>query len=53
MELEKLIWVAFCDSCGEIFKAPNGDFVNAYARKHKSTNKEHIVLLGTYVKGDT
>ena len=39
-------WVAYCVPCGrEIYRAPNGGFVQAAAEKHYKET-EHPVLVG-------
>lgn len=43
-----LEWVAYCIECGELDKAPNGAFMEAVAKRHKTENPKHTVILGTY-----
>jgi hypothetical protein len=42
-------WIAFCKECGELYNAPNGVFVESYAKIHKENNRTHTVLIGTYI----
>lgn len=42
-------WVAYCRECGEIYRAPNGGFAEAAAKKHKRENLGHTVILGSYI----
>ncbi len=47
---EDIIWVAFCKECGELDKAPNGNLIEAAAKRHKRENMGHTVVLGTYIE---
>ncbi len=47
--MAELEWVVYCIQCGEIYKAPNGGFAEAAAKKHKREHLDHIVILGTYI----
>jgi len=42
----KITWQAYCPSCSEwLYEAPNGNFVEAAARKH-CLDTEHEVIVG-------
>lgn len=40
-----MIWIAYCKKCGEIDKAPNGNWIEAVA-KHHARKSGHSVLVG-------
>jgi hypothetical protein len=45
-------WVAYCvDGCREVYRAPNGGFVQAAAEKH-SREEGHKVIVGFEVDED-
>lgn len=46
-------WVAYCTSCKkELFRAPNGNFVEASARNHVKDEQDHVVLVAYEVKAE-
>ncbi len=47
-----IIWVIVCNKCGVLYGTKNGAFAQAFAKSHKKDNKEHIVYLGSEIRGE-
>lgn len=45
-------WIAYCEKCGEIDKAPNGELMEAAAKRHKRQFLTHKVIIGAYITAE-
>jgi len=52
MKETELMWIAYCVSCGELDKAPNGLIIEVIAKTHKRRNLDPVVIIGTYITAE-